>query len=156
ARSRWVLSPSDTTKIGLALDYAKYEIDDMVLQQIPGAFAADGVSTFPGKYNNELDAPNFLHSKQYGASLRIDQDFGGLHGVSITGYRDLKSPTVLDGDVSPNNFTLIEGQVDANYLSEELQLSNNDKSRIDWLTGAYFFRSDVDQYQIRTGTRVAG
>lgn len=155
ARSKWLLTPAESTEIRVALDYAKFSHDGYSHQMLPGSFAAGGPITFPGKYNAADDAPAYYDTEQYGASLKIDQDFGALHGVSISSYRNVEVGSQVDGDITPTPGIVIAGSHESNYITQEFQLSNADPDRIQWLVGAFYFNSDVDYAQLRTGPRVA-
>ena len=153
-RSKWLYTPTDTTKIAVALDYSRFTNDGYNNQQLPGSVASDGVSTFPGKFNALGDEDSGNDNETYGASLRIDQEFGALHGTSITAYRNVDAHWRVDNDNTPNPWVVVNDFSDQEFLTQELQLSNADPGRVQWLVGAFYYNADVSNLQRRTGQRV--
>ena len=82
-----------------------------------------------------------------GAAMHAAVEFDALRFKSITSYRDLQSRFSRDADASP--FTLAETQSNYNQsqFSQELQLSNANPARIEWLLGAYFFEERGDNQE---------
>lgn len=154
-RSKWVYTSSDSTKVSAAFDYANFKSDGSNFQMLPGSInSLDHVTTYPGRFN-AVGEVNVSDAEQYGASVRIDQDLGALHGVSITSYRNVSGNVLIDNDVTPALITTIESYNDADYVTQEFQLSG-DSGRIDWLVGAFFYGNEVDGASPRreTGSRV--
>jgi len=148
-RSKWLYTPSEATKVSVALDYNKASYD-AIIQMAPGSInGRDHVTTYPGKFlgtgnGNGVSggAQNDPH-KEYGGSVRIDHDFGTLHGASITSYRNVSGNSGTDGDATPLPLIRFDIRNDADYVTQELQLSNRDPGKVTWLAGAYFYSAEV-------------
>lgn len=155
ARSKLLYRPADSTEIRVAVDYSEFTHDGYNNQLLPGSFATDGVTTFPGRFNALGDEDSGNDNETHGASLRIDQDFGAVHGASITGYSHVDAHWRVDNDNTPNFWTTVNDYSEQDFLTQELQLSNAEQGRVQWLLGAFYFSGDVDNLQVRTGQRVS-
>jgi iron complex outermembrane receptor protein len=140
-RNKWLWTPTDATTVTLALDYTQdRQATGIVWSFLPGAVGVDDKTTYVGFYNTASDLDNHWTDRNYGASLRVEQDFGWSRLVSITGARDSLNIHTLDQDATPLHL------IDANPLPEldetltqELQLQSpvgNDKFK--WIVGLYY------------------
>jgi iron complex outermembrane receptor protein len=140
-RNKWLWTPTDVTTVTLALDYTQdRQATGIVWSFLPGAVGVDDKTTYVGLYNTASDLDNHWTDRNYGASLRVEQDFGWSRLVSITGARDSLNIHTLDQDATPLHL------VDANplpeldeTLSQELQLQSpagNEKFK--WIVGLYY------------------
>jgi iron complex outermembrane receptor protein len=157
ARSKWLYTPADTTKVTVALDYSNFTSDGANNQLLPGSFASsDHITTFPGNYNAE-GTPNVFDSQEYGASATIDQLIGSLHAVSITSYRNVHGHWLTDSDDTANPFLEVLNFNDADYVTQELRLNNQNPGVVKWQVGAFFFGDNVhvDPYTL-FGTKEPG
>lgn len=155
ARTKWLYTPSESTKVTVALDYDSF-LDTFGTQMAPGSIdPVDHVTTYLGKYITVGDN-NLSDVDQYGASVRVDQDFGGLHAASITAYRTVSGVIAFDNDRAPERFDYLWWHSDANYVSQELQLSNRNPGRVEWLVGAFLYGNVVfgSDPRVDTGTAV--
>jgi iron complex outermembrane receptor protein len=149
-RSKWLYTPGESTDVRLALDYERFWYTSGT-QLAPGSFATDRVTTYPGRYNAYGDINRNTH-EQYGASVRIDHDFGVLHGTSITGYRDVKARIELDNDRMSAPLFHVDSLNDSDYVSQEFQISNRDPGRVTWLGGVFLYGNTVRGTDPRTET----
>jgi iron complex outermembrane recepter protein len=140
-RNKWLWTPTGATTVTLALDYTQdRQATGIVWSFLPGAVGVDHKTTYLGFYNTASDLDNHWTDRNYGASLRVEQDFGWSRLVSITGARDTLNIHTLDQDATPLHF------VDANplpqldeTLTQELQLQSavgNEKFK--WIVGLYY------------------
>jgi iron complex outermembrane recepter protein len=140
-RSKWLWTPIDTTAVTLALDYTQdRQATGTVWSFLRGALGVDDKTTYVGFYNTASDLDNHWTDRNYGASLRLEQDFGWSRLVSTTGARDSLDIHTLDQDATPLHL------IDANPLPEldktltqELQLQSpacNEKFQ--WIAGLYY------------------
>jgi iron complex outermembrane recepter protein len=140
-RNKWLWTPTDATTVTLALDYTQdRQAIGIVWSFLPGAVGVDDKTTYLGLYNTASDLDNHWTDRNYGASLRVEQDFGWSRLVSITGARDSLNIHTLDQDATPLYL------IDANPLPEldetltqELQLQSpvgNEKFK--WIVGLYY------------------
>ncbi len=132
ARSKWLYTPSDSTKVTTVFDFTNFRSDGANNQLLPGSIApADHSVTFPGKYNC-LCIPNVGDVKQYSGALTIDHRFGGLDGVSITSYRNVSGHWSSDSANVPEPYNITSNYNDADYVTQELRLRNAHPGRIMW------------------------
>jgi len=105
----------------------------------PEYVVSDPATTWSGQLSrDDLDV--------HGTSLTITYDLPRMTIKAIAGYRDIDSNTGIDFDGSP--FTDLDQQVltRQSQTSAEVQLAGeSSNSRVTWLTGAFFFREDVQQ-----------
>ena len=155
ARSKWLYSPSDATRVTTTLDFTNFTSDGANNQMLPGSFAPQDTTVgFPGKYNC-LCIPNVGDVQQFSGALNIQHQFGGLEGVSITSYRNVSGKWSSDSANVPEFYNISENHNDADYLTQELRLHNANPGRIRWQVGAFFFgaNSHLDP-QATAGTKV--
>lgn len=142
ARTKILWTPGENTEFRLSLDYSRLDSTGTDYQLAQGVIGADTVSTFPGVRRTATDFANTGDNEVYGASLRIDQDFGFARFVSISGYRHVIGDFRLDQDASPTPIVrAFINQLAENY-SQEFQLLSPEESTISWLLGAYYFNAD--------------
>lgn len=92
---------------------------------------ADG-NPFTGSY----DADTRFDRTYWNASVRYEQDFGGVNFVSISDYQNLRKRYGEDSDMSPEPIFVYSTRQNLYQLSQELRLSG-DANRFNWLVGAY-------------------
>jgi iron complex outermembrane receptor protein len=140
-RNKWLWTPTDGTTVTLALDYTQdRQANGIVWSFLPGAVGVDDKTTYLGFYNTASDLDNHWTDRNYGASLRVEQDLGWSRLVSITGARDSLNIHTLDQDATPLHL------IDANPLPEldetltqELQLQSPvGNERFKWIVGLYY------------------
>jgi iron complex outermembrane receptor protein len=84
-RNKWLWTPTDATTVTLALDYTQdRQATGIVWSFLPGAVGVDNKTTYLGFYDTASDLDNQWTDRNYGASLRVEQDFGWSRLVSIT------------------------------------------------------------------------
>jgi hypothetical protein len=127
--------------VTLALDYTQdRQATGIVWSFLPGAVGVDDKTTYVGFHNTASNLDNHWIDRNYGASLRVEHDFGWSRLVTITGARDSLNIHALDQDATPLHL------IDANplpqldkTLTEELQLHSpvgNEKFK--WIVGLYY------------------
>jgi iron complex outermembrane recepter protein len=141
-RTKWLYTPSDSTKVTTALDYYNFVSDGSNNQMLPNSFAPDDRSiTFPGDYNC-LCIPNVSDVHSAGAAVTVDQLFGGLEGVSISSFRSLNGYYLTDSADTPQLYQESYRHYASDYLQQELRLSNAHPGKVRWQAGVYFFGAD--------------
>lgn len=140
-RNKWLWTPTDSTSVTLSLDYTQdRQATGIVWSFLPGAVGVDGKTSYVGFYNTASDLDNHWTDRNYGATLRVEQDFGWSRLVSITGVRDSLNIQTLDQDATP--LRLVDATPLPNLdetLTQELQLQSpagNDKFK--WIVGLYY------------------
>ncbi|WP_343525427.1 TonB-dependent receptor [Sphingomonas sp.] len=143
-RSKWVLDLGDTTKIRLIGDFTDMANSFNGQRVFPG-------TNLPASYGNIRDAGDAwdlngdvvprLDNRNWGVSMRIDQEIGDVTLSSITAYRDARTRLRWDVDFTP--VPHFEGDlIDLeNQLSQELQLASGGSGPFVWTAGVFYFRA---------------
>ncbi len=97
ARSKWLFTPSDSTKVTAAFDYSKYRSDGANNQLLPGSYASDHVTTFPGKYN-AVGEVNLPRSERRHRLRRIRDGLQRPGHLDARAVEDLAVPGLLRHD----------------------------------------------------------
>lgn len=148
-RSKWVLRPSESTKIVLTGDFTNSNSDIGLPGPNPGGpypglanmgFPITG-GLVPGIpfYDRINDFPEYDQTQNYGGSLRLEQQLGFAEFRTILAYNHVRDNFVQDGDWGPQQYGVLDlsNQFTTNY-SAELQLLSKPASPIDWIVGAYY------------------
>jgi iron complex outermembrane receptor protein len=157
ARSKWLFTPTDTTRVLVTVDGASYRSDGGNNALVPGSLGIDKVTTFAGRFR-AVGTPNIANDDQYGGSVRIDQDLGGVHLASISAYRNVTGHWRADNDLGPSVLVQVDNFNNADYYSEELQLSNRNPGWLTWVAGVFLYGNKVygANPQANQGSRVTG
>jgi iron complex outermembrane receptor protein len=137
-RTKVLFTPGDKTEIRLTADY-EYVRDDLLYQTPQGVVALDGVVGYVGRYNDRSNFPSYNQSEQYGASLRVDQDFDVARLASITSWRQVTAKFLEDEETSPLPIVDATFQQPTRDYTEELQLLSPKGSQLQWVVGAFYF-----------------
>lgn len=145
-RSKWVFTPTDTTKVTLIGDY-RHSNSDVAegYAVMPGTVNFAGNTALPNFYDLQVNKNPFLHLNNGGVSLRIDQDTSLFHIMNLAAYRYSDYHLYLDDDSSPVPLIDFWGDAKTNTFSDELQLSSNRGSAIRWI-GGLFYLNDNQRY----------
>ena len=143
ARSKWLWTPDDKTRIRLSMDYDHTKNHETPDLSLPGEFGVDGKPNFSGFFNSRNDTPSFTDRSSGGISIRVDRDFGYARLVSISAYRNLSNTFEIDEDKTPLNIVDATLSEYSRTLSQEIQLLSPRTSKIDWLAGAFFYHVDA-------------
>ncbi|SCW35156.1 iron complex outermembrane recepter protein [Sphingobium faniae] len=146
-RSKLLWTPGDNTEIRLGADYAKLKSDLPAYRSPRDLPGVGGVLPPPGKYDTAInvnidgEGQTRAVAEPFGASLRVDQDFGALRFVSISAYRENPAFNSIDSD-GRAAFT-VSGVFDTKQhnVSQEFQLLSPAESAIDWTVGAFLYRN---------------
>lgn len=98
-----------------------------------------GFCTEYGKYEtgSNLVTPSSL--KNFGASLNVEWDLGGIALSSVTGYRDVKDNLRLDADALPvTALHFVDKPQRVRQFSQELRLASDSSGPLTYVVGAYF------------------
>jgi iron complex outermembrane receptor protein len=143
ARSKWIWTPDDDTRVRLSMDYDRTKIYQAPDLSLPGEFAVDGKLNYSGFYNSLDDTPSFTNRTSGGVSVRVDRDLGFARLASISAYRNLSNIYEIDEDKTPLDIVDATLNEYSRTLSQELQLLSPRTSKIDWLVGAFLYRADA-------------
>jgi iron complex outermembrane recepter protein len=142
ARSKWLLYPTDSTKVTLTGDYAQYkkaiDYSPYPTNLVPFAFFTSPYTG--GPYNTQSDFEHRLKFSGGGASARIEQAIGDLSLISITAYRKSQFETGFDFDFTPDPFINIKiYRIAEKQFSQEVQLLSSSNKSFSWILGGYYF-----------------
>jgi iron complex outermembrane receptor protein len=82
-----------------------------------------------------------LDNRNWGASLKVEQELGTLTLTSITAYRDSKTRLRWDIDFTPVPHFQGDLRDLEHQFSQELQLSSGESKALTWTAGVYYFRA---------------
>lgn len=132
ARAVFNFTPVDNLDAFFTVDYS--ESDTGTMFGVP-----EGCDCF--EVDTDLDSR--LDNQNFGASLTVNWELPDFTITSATGYRDVETFSDYDSD---GNGTLMDNRQtftdSAKFLSEEIRLASNGDSQLDWLVGAYGFKSE--------------
>src|SRR6267142_4603174 len=144
-RSKWLIRPTDSTKVTLIFDYADVRFSTSALQNYgntPNFFYPGGTIQELSKYDVDLDSQPKRHLQDGGVSVQLDQDLGFASFVDIVSYRRDTYRWNVDFDLGPNPYsTNTPYQVDKQF-TDELQLLSHNQSRLTWVLGLYYYYAD--------------
>lgn len=164
ARSKWLYTPSDATRVVFSADYDNNEPPYAGVSAINGvySFVPIGPPHVGGFWDSYLPNIGGLEVTAYGADLTIEHDFEWAQFVSITAKDRSKVYQNAARPANPpfNPLNPGEGQV-AGYsfnapqwvrnssVTQEFQLKSPSSSRISWIAGVYILDEDIDNYAVR-------
>ncbi len=154
ARSKWLWTPSDSTKLTLIGDYRHSHDTGTVATTIPGATGTGGVINI-GFYNSGVDTVPLANKKRASGSLELEQQIGGgITLVDILAYQDFRSFLSVDSDTTsaPLLKFLLEGK--QRTLTNEVHLISPQDGPLTWIVGGFFMRDKVNSRVRQIGTIV--
>jgi iron complex outermembrane receptor protein len=79
-----------------------------------------------------------LRTRQSGGSVTIEQDLGGAKLKSISAYRESTIRFAFDPDGTTQPFIKINNSEYDRQLTQEVNLTSNSKSRLQWVLGGFY------------------
>lgn len=155
ARTKWRWIPSDATEVVISGGYAKARDDSLSFRPARGELGADGVTTFPGFYNVNLDMGAYNLLEAWDASAHISQDFGWATLKSITAYQHINTTRPSDNDATPaaiQNVIAVD-QYD-HAFTQELQLQSS-SGPLQWIAGLFYLNGESG-YRRPDGITIVG
>jgi iron complex outermembrane recepter protein len=144
-RSKWLIRPTDATKITVIFDYADVKFSTSTLQNYgntPNFYYPKGTLPYIPPYDVNLDSQPQRHLQDGGVSVQLDQDLGFGSFVNIVSYRRDSYRWNVDFDLGPKPYsTNTPHQVDKQF-SDELQLLSLNRSRLTWVLGLFYYYAD--------------
>ncbi|MEK1941231.1 MAG: TonB-dependent receptor [Pseudomonas sp.] len=104
-------------------------------------------------YTREVqqDQRNSTQTLQNAVTLQLDKQLGnGATLTSISGYRDWRYNTDLDGDGGGLDIAKVGAELDHHQFSQELRLSDSFGESLDYVVGAYYLKQHLNR-QIDVG-----
>jgi iron complex outermembrane recepter protein len=94
-RSKWVYAPSDATKWTFIADYTDFKHSSNGQRLYPGTLPSPVYGAAPQPEHSAwdiiADVDPIFTNKSGGASLKLNQEVGGVDFLSLTAYRDSRS-----------------------------------------------------------------
>jgi iron complex outermembrane recepter protein len=139
-RNKVKVSVGEDTTIVFGGDYSLSEATRPAFRIAKGTLPIAGGPATGGKFDIRSDLQPSNRTEQAGANLTIEHDFGGAKLSSISAFRWTAFNTALDNDGTIATIAhLSAGQVERT-ISQEIQLSSDNKGPLIWTTGLYYFR----------------
>jgi iron complex outermembrane receptor protein len=145
-RSKWVFTPTDETKVQLALDYNRRKGNASISSsQVSGIKPLFGPAYDIGSWDINADFDPYQRLTGGGASLNIEQDLDGVQLQSITAWRKSRYDIGFDTDLTPTPAqTLTFSRLNDRQISQELKLQSDPASRVQWVAGLYYFDAHAE------------
>jgi iron complex outermembrane receptor protein len=149
ARSKWVFTPLDGTKITLTGAYTNIHTDvgttGQVLTHTPLPPSFDS-AVYPGSlYNINQNVNPYLTLGQTTASVRLDQNLGDIKFLSISAYQNSDRQAKLDLDSTPAAQLAAYSPNRTNSFSQEFQLSSSSDRGLNWAAGLLYFHMNGNE-----------
>lgn len=152
-RSKINFDPNPETHFSLTLDdsdnrnsLVAYHLPPGTLSGFPPPAGLPPLGPTPNiGYNIDSDVDPLLTIRSSGASLRWDQEIGGLKFTSISALRDSRTNFINDNDTTQydtESYNIVQRD---NQFSQEFQLRSDTASKLTWLLGSYYFHAS-DKY----------
>jgi iron complex outermembrane receptor protein len=171
ARTKFVLTPADETRIVVSLDFDHRRGDIGSAGSIlPGSTSADGkcgAAPFPagypgcapqpsttkqgGFYDTQTNVSGYTgkngqgraETKQGGGSISVEQDVAFAVLRSISAYRHLDNFVYADNDLGPVAVSQTQWKLYDRTFTQELQLTSQDDSKLKWIVGGFYMHRKV-------------
>lgn len=101
----------------------------------------NGVAYFAGFYNVNSDIDTVLRLENYGGSLTVEHDFGGLQFRSISAYRKAHSFVFGESDSIPLFLLHFTAEIKDSIFTQEAHLLSSPGSKIEWIVGGFYLHS---------------
>ncbi len=111
-----------------------------------------GVVAGPRNLDVAVEGDNYTKQTAYNLTGRIDYDVGDATITSITAYRHLKQPILVDTDATPRPvYTHNENTSGGEQFTQELRL-NGRSGILDYTLGGFYYKATPYQVGINAGT----
>ncbi|MFA5632482.1 MAG: TonB-dependent receptor [Porticoccaceae bacterium] len=155
ARSKWLFTPGDDTRITFIADYwTREDGDNRAL--IKGSVGTGGYTALPEFHDVQGDFDAKAEVDSWGVSAKIEHDFAQFDFISVTSYRELEYKSVFDNDGLPIPLVHARAAQDIETLVHEMRIqSPSDSGRIHWTTGVFYMK-DENGYAGPRGLNIFG
>ena len=149
-RSKLLLEPFEGTTIRISADYSDQD-GDAPYRPTSGNPQKSFLPNGAGAYDVVGNFPDYSENKNYGGSIKIDQDLGFADLVSISAYRNNRFFISLDQDTLPIPIADVTNLFKSSYFTQEIQLLSNSQSNLSWTIGAFYLdkKDDQDPLELR-------
>ncbi|NIB38043.1 TonB-dependent receptor [Pseudomaricurvus alkylphenolicus] len=153
-RGTAVFEPSDATTLTFKVDYADFEFDgdlgetggDDSLLDWRRDMDATGAAEISAGSEVGIDKPG-LQQESLNIGLTFERDFGGHTLTAIAGYSDLEWDAMFD--IDGTSLAIMTGGVHEEYQQRSLEVrwTSPEGQALDWIVGAYYQDSELDNAQ---------
>lgn len=148
-RGKIKVNLGEDTTIRFSADYSRDKTHQPAFRSEFGTLPINKTPFTGGKFDIESDTQPFVDTKQGGVSLTIDHEFGGVKLTSISAYRRLDLPLVIDNDglpaptaiFVPDAQTAVTATAHERTFSQELQLTSLGSGPLKWAAGLFYFQN---------------
>ncbi len=146
-RGQFLLAPAAGFEALLSLHYRDYQTDGTYWTT--GSYAASGIvrNGYAPSTDEDMISTNageFSRNSQFGGSLHLDWDLGGLSLTAITGYERFKTRGAGDSDYTPLEISRSYTRARSQQWTQELRLASPQSDRLNWILGLYYFNEKID------------
>lgn len=147
-RSKLLWTGAGTTRALLTLDYSNTVTQEgLGFRAFAGTGALDPLPPFPnggfapaaGYYDPDENFNSHGSDRQFGASLKITQDFNWADLVSTSAYRDTRADYLLDEDSGPLPIVNVQIATPETTFTQELQLLGHQRGPLSWISGLFYY-----------------
>ncbi|GAY22196.1 outer membrane receptor protein [Sphingobium fuliginis] len=124
----------------------------------PAVCTVFGYCSEYGKYETGSNFVTPASLKNFGTSLNVDWDIGGVALSSVTGYRDVKDNLRIDADALPvTALHFVNKPQRVEQFSQELRLASDGNGPLTYVVGAYYLNYSYKFFQqLELGGPLAG
>lgn len=144
----WQIGP-DTKLTGTAL-YSRSRLAGNQGSQILAGEQLLGGGGARGFYDQNQNAAGYARTIQKNYALTLNHDLGWASFTSITSRDVVDADVVVDADLSPIDLVKAEIINPARSWTQELQLASPTNSKLQWLTGLFYYHNDLSNAPFRT------
>ena len=138
-RSKWKAQLGDATTATLIGDYSRLKGAFPAYRPVPDELPLTGQPFAGNKFDVNSDVQPMSDNEEYGVSLNLQHEFGGVKLVSISAYRHGEWKFDFDSESLPLPILSANGAVPDKMFSQELQLVSTGGGQLDWALGLYYF-----------------
>jgi len=140
-RSKVKIDLTPDTTLTLAGDYALANSDiGSTRQPLPGAVSTGGLRAQGDIYDSYGDVPPKGRKEQYGGSIKLQHDFGGVDFQSSSAYRKYDVLSHLDSDGTSLQVFDVRDTTKVDTFQQEFLLTGS-LGKLDFTTGLFYFYS---------------
>jgi iron complex outermembrane recepter protein len=103
------------------------------------------IARTPDILGETFNLNGYQRADVWGASVRVEHDFGFATLTSLTGARGDELDELTDFDASAADAIGRQFAEESDSIQQELRLTSSGDSRLTWLAGLYYFSEEVDR-----------
>lgn len=151
-RGQLLLNPSDTNEVRIIADYDTIgeecctALNNVAGPTVPAINFAGG-QLVPNDSESLTAFDNvdpFNEVDNTGVSIQVDKEFNAMTLTSLTSYRNVDSPYIIDADFTRATLIINEINTDIDTFTQEFRLTSNSGEKLDWMVGGFYFDESLD------------